>query len=68
MHTNESIRRGTKVAASERTHLQAKSSNPHNRFVQGRTDTPGQLHGLTLTERVLGFLERYRPAYGYGFQ
>ena len=65
MHTSESIRLATKVATSKRTHSHATSSKAHSRAAQGRTETLGHLHEATLTERVLGFLERYRPAYGF---
>jgi hypothetical protein len=60
----ESIPQARKVAASKYTPSQATGSNTHTRSAQERTETLGRLQGSTLTEQVLVFLERYRPAYG----
>ena len=61
MHTNKTTPNGKKVTVSGGNPSQPKSWNNVRRNALLRNEPLGRLQGTTLTERVMGFLERYNP-------
>jgi len=64
---NDPIRCKVEAATVEKNPSHLTSCNRLIRNPQHRSEVLGRLHGATLTERVMGFLERYNgPVYGLG--
>jgi hypothetical protein len=70
MHTSQSILSRKEVAGTKSSSLKSTSRSGLSGASCGNGEILGRLHGTTLIERVVGFLDRYnteqynRPAYG----
>ena len=64
MHIREMMLDGQADGVSGSSPSQAPAWNSFIRSAQAGNEIFGRLRGTTLTEQVVGFLERYRPAYG----